>query len=71
VTPEPHGAQRRVVGATSIGKIKGHGPGTASKPPSLTLRASSDAAGAPIKIGNHGPMQRVSEVSVAAKRLRR
>jgi len=40
VTPEPHGAQRRVVGATSIGKIKRHGPGTASKPPSLTLRAS-------------------------------
>jgi hypothetical protein len=40
VTPEPHGAQRRVVGATSIGKIKGHGPGTASKPSSLILRAS-------------------------------
>jgi hypothetical protein len=28
VTPEPHGAQCRVVGATAIGKIKRHVPGT-------------------------------------------
>jgi hypothetical protein len=39
VTPEPHGAQCRIVGATAIGKIKRHVPGTASSPPIRALRA--------------------------------
>jgi hypothetical protein len=40
MTPEPHGAQRRVVGAATIWKIKRHVPGAAPSPQTLTFRAS-------------------------------